>query len=211
MPIDLPTLSAFIAAAILLVLSPGPDTMLILRNTITSGHRAGLATVAGVQLGLLVHTAAAVAGLSVLIASSPPAFAAVALAGALYLAWLGVQSFRGGVVPVGAETGGAPLTTPWRACRDAVLTNILNPKVILLFIALMPNFVVVANGRVPLQLAVLAAVLILVNIVWQVALCAATEQARRWLGKPPVQRAVSWTTGIVLIGFAVIILAEHLV
>ncbi len=210
MPIDVPTLSAFAAASILLVMSPGPDTMLILRNTMTSGHRAGLATVIGVQLGLLVHTAAAVAGLSVLIAKSPTMFGAVALAGAAYLGWLGLQSFRSSIVPVGNATSGAPVMKPWQACRDAILTNVLNPKVILLFIALMPNFVVVANGQVPLQLVVLAVTLILINIFWQVGLWAATERARRWLGRPSVQRGVSWATGAVLIAFAVIIVAEHL-
>ncbi|MCP4329362.1 MAG: LysE family translocator [Alphaproteobacteria bacterium] len=210
MPVDTATLAAFIAASILLVMSPGPDTLLILRNTMISGHRTGLATVLGVQLGLLVHTAAAVLGLSVLIASSPPLFGAVALAGAAYLAWLGVQSFRGGVVPVDAGRVNGHAITPWRGCRDAILTNVLNPKVILLFIALMPNFVVVANGNVPLQLTVLAITLIGVNVIWQVAIWAATEQARRWLGDPAIQRAVSWATGLILIVFAIAILIEHL-
>src|SRR5690606_32785498 len=105
MPVDPPTLAAFVGATLVLVLSPGPDTMLILRYTIGSGQRVGMATVVGVQLGLALHTLAAVVGLSLLIAATPIALQAIAAAGAIYLAWLGWQSFRAGIVPV--EAAGA--------------------------------------------------------------------------------------------------------
>jgi len=211
MPVDAAHLTAFALASILLVMSPGPDTMLILRNTMASGRASGLATVIGVQLGLLVHTVAAVLGLSVTVAAEPMVFRAIAIAGAVYLAWLGVQSFRTALVPVdGIPSTDRSMTTPARAIRDAILTNVLNPKVILLFVAMMPNFVVVDRGRVPLQLAILAATLIVVNILWQTGLWAAAEQARRWLGRPSVQRAVSWSAGLILILFAVLMLFNHL-
>ena len=96
LPIETATLFAFILAAGAIVMSPGPDTMLIIRHTLTSGQKTGLATVLGVQLGLLVHTALAVAGVSVIIASSPLLFRLVAVAGAAYLGWLGAQGLRGG-------------------------------------------------------------------------------------------------------------------
>lgn len=207
MPLDPAILGAFTIAAAALVLSPGPDTMLILRYTLTSGQRVGLATVAGVQLGLVVHTAAAVAGLSLLIVSVPALFRAVALAGAAYLAWLAVQSFRAGVLSM--STAGAA-GVPWRkALRDAAVTNILNPKVIVLFLALMPGFLQPERGNVPLQLVTLGATLIAVNIVWQTALALAAEWARRWLADAKVQRIISWATGAVFLLFAGLMAWEH--
>ncbi len=206
MPVEPAILGAFVLAAAALVISPGPDTMLILRYTMTSGQRVGLATVAGVQLGLAVHTLAAVAGLSVLIVSIPALFQAVALAGAAYLGWLGLQSFRAGVMAVSAE--GARVGAV-KACRDAMVTNILNPKVIVLFLALMPGFVRPERGSVPLQLVTLGIALIAVNVVWQVGLALLAEWARRWLADARVQRAVSWATGAVLLVFAALMVAEH--
>ena len=94
MPVDGATVGAFALAAAAIVLSPGPDTMLILRYALTSGRPAGFAAVAGVQGGLMVHTLLAVAGVSALIASSPMLFKGLAVAGAGYLAWLGLLSFR---------------------------------------------------------------------------------------------------------------------
>ena len=208
MPVDLATLAAFIAAVLAIVLSPGPDTMLILRYTMTGGQRVGLATVAGVQIGLLGHTLAAVLGLSLVIISSPALFKGIAVLGALYLAWLAIQSVRAGVLELGGAEGGAPLGG-LKACRDAMLTNLLNPKVILLYIALMPNFVDAERGEAPLQLAVLGVALIGVNTLYQVPLSLAAEAARRWLGSPTVQRAVNWGTGTVLMSFAGMMLYRH--
>ncbi|MFN4088135.1 MAG: LysE family translocator [Alphaproteobacteria bacterium] len=207
LPVDLPVLAAFVAATLLLVLSPGPDTMLILRYTTGSGRATGLATVAGVQTGLAVHTFAAAAGLSLLVAASPAALGAVATAGAAYLAWLGWQSFRAGVLPLDRVAGQARIG-PLRAWRDAMLTNLLNPKVVLLFLALMPQFLRPNGWSVPAQTAVLGVTLILVNTVWQTVVALLADAVRRWLGHPLVQRAVSWATGAVLIGFAVLMLRD---
>lgn len=206
LPVDLAILGAYTLAAAAIVISPGPDTMLILRYTLTSGQRVGLATVAGVQLGLVVHTLAAVLGLSLLIVSMPALFRAIALAGAAYLGWLGIQSFRAGVLAMSDEGGRVGAA---KAARDAMICNILNPKVIVLFLALMPGFLRPERGDVPAQLATLAAVLILVNVVWQVGLTAAAEAARRWLADARVQRAVSWVTGLILLAFAVLMVVEH--
>ena len=208
-PVEPATLGAYAVAVLAIVVSPGPDTMLILRYALTSGQKAGFAAVAGVQLGLMVHTVLAVLGISLVIASSPVLFKGVAIAGAAYLAWLGIQGFRdagtirldGSKRPVGAA----------RACRDAVITNVLNPKVILLFLALLPNFVDTGRGDVPAQLITLAAVLIVINVAWQAPLAWAAQIIRRWLIRPPVQRAISRLTGAILLLFAGLMLYEHLV
>lgn len=207
MPLDPAVLGAFIVAAAALVISPGPDTMLIIRYTLASGQRVGLATVAGVQLGLTVHTLAAVAGLSLLIVSVPALFRAIALAGAAYLAWLGLQSFRAGSVGL---SGAADSGVAWnKALRDAAVTNILNPKVIVLFLALMPGFLQPDRGNVPLQLVTLGATLIIVNVVWQTGLALAAEWARRWLSDAKVQRAISVATGAIFLIFAALMVWEH--
>ncbi len=207
-PVDWPLLLGFMLTAGAVVVSPGPDTMLLLRTTMAGGTRLGMATLAGIQLGLVGHTALAVAGLSLVIVNSPLLFKGIAVAGALYLAWLAVDSVRAGVVRVSGSGAGVPRHR--RALRDALLTNLLNPKVILLYIALMPNFVRVDAGDVPMQLAVLGVVLIAINVVWQVPLCLAAEAMRRWLGTPRVQRGVNWATGAILMTFAGLMLWEHL-
>lgn len=211
MPVDPTLLGAFIVAASALVLSPGPDTLLVLRYTLASGQRVGFATVSGVQLGLLVHAVAAVLGLSVLILSVPLALKAVAVAGAAYLAFLGLQSIRAGRLGLDelATGDGAAAVAGAKACRDAILCNILNPKVILLFIALMPNFVDPGRGAVPLQFVMLAAVLIAINIFWQSGLVLAAGRARRWLARPKVQRWIAYVSGAILFGFAVLLVLEH--
>jgi threonine/homoserine/homoserine lactone efflux protein len=206
-PVELPVLAAFIGASLLLVLSPGPDTMLILRYTIGSGRTVGLATVAGVQAGLATHTMAAVVGLSLLISATPAALQAIAVAGALYLAWLGWQSFRAGVLPLDSVAG-ATAVIPAKAFRDALLTNVLNPKVVLLFLALMPQFLRDNGWSVPTQLGFLGIVLILVNTVWQTMLAVLANGIRQWLGRPIIQRVVSWATGAVLVAFAALMLRD---
>lgn len=207
-PVDIPTLAAFVAATLAIVLSPGPDSLLILRYTLASGQRVGLATVAGVQLGLLVHTLLAALGVSLIIATSPVLFRTVAVVGALYLAWLGLQGIRPHGLMRLNQTG--TVVSSRKACRDAMLTNLLNPKVILLFLALLPNFVVPEKGRVPLQLVLLGSTLIAVNTLWQLPLAWGAERIRRWFANARIERAVSVGTGVVLLGIALLMLWDNL-
>ncbi|MCU0894610.1 MAG: LysE family translocator, partial [Rhodospirillales bacterium] len=183
MPVEPATLLAFAATAAAIVVSPGPDTFLILRSAL-SGRAAGYAAVLGVQLGLLVHTAFAVFGLSLLIVGSPRLFDVLAIAGAAYLAYLGIQGLRAGG-PWAVE-GDAGRAKPLHALRDALLTNLLNPKVLVLFLALYPNFVVSAQGRVTAQLLTLSATLIAINVAWQAPLAWGAHQLRSWLLRPKI-------------------------
>ncbi len=208
LPVETSVLGAFVIAVTALVMSPGPDTMVILRHALTSGRKSGLAAVAGVQLGLIVHTALAVVGISLIIASSPVLFKSMALAGAAYLAWLGVQSLRDTGDLAMAEARSA---AGWaRACRDGALSNLLNPKVIMLCLALFPNFVKTARGDVAAQLITLAVVLIVINVLWQAPIAWAAETVRRWLGRASVRRAVSRLSGAVLLAFAALMIYQHL-
>jgi len=207
-PIDSTLLGGFIVAAVAIIVSPGPDTIVILRHALTGGRGTGLAAVSGVQLGLLVHTALAVAGISLLVASSPVLFQGLTVIGAVYLAWLGIQSLRG-VGGLEVETGPAPAGAA-RACREAALCNILNPKVILWFLALLPNFVNPEAGDVTTQLIALSALLIALNILWQAPMALAADGVRRWLGRPETMHAVNRVSGVVLLGMAALMLGQHL-
>ena len=207
-PIDSTLLGGFIVAAVAIIVSPGPDTIVILRHALTGGRGTGLAAVSGVQLGLLVHTALAVTGISLLVASSPVLFQGLTVIGAVYLAWLGIQSLRG-VGGLEVETGPAPAGAA-RACREAALCNILNPKVILWFLALLPNFVNPEAGDVIAQLIALSALLIALNILWQAPMALAADGVRRWLGRPETMHAVNRVSGVILLGMAALMLGQHL-
>jgi len=209
LPVDPVTLGAFTLTVLAVVISPGPDTVLILRYSIGSGHRVGLATVLGVQLGLLVHTSFAIAGISLIIASSPLLFKSVAVMGAAYLVWLGLQGLiGGGGLSLGGETAEVPES---KAIRDAIVCNVLNPKVIILFLALFPNFIDAGRGDTSAQLLFLAAVLIVINVLWQAPMAWAAQAARRLLTTPSVNRAVSRLSGVILICFAVMMIYQHVV
>lgn len=204
-------LLAYLLTAGAIVISPGPDTTLIVRHTLTSGLPAGLGTVAGTTLGLAGHTLATVLGLSLLIAASKTALAAVAVVGAAYLAYLGWQAFRAGVVSFAGATAsaGAPFVSAPRALRDGLISNLFNPKVILLFLSLMPQFVRPEAGSVPSQLAIMGALLIVLSLAWQIPLALLAERVRGWLGRASVQHAINWATGAILLGFAALMLYDH--
>ncbi len=210
MPVDPAVLIAFLVAASVIVVSPGPDTVLIIRYTMTSGGRIGMVTMAGVQLGLTIHTIAAAAGLSIIVAASPVLFKGVAIAGAAYIAFLGYQALRGGGGELGLSGDGSPVGVH-KAWRDAMTTNVFNPKIILLFLALMPGFVVVEKGDNAAQLAVLGAALIAINIVWQTALVVAAERMRRWLVTPTAAKGISVVTGLILVALAAGIIWSHVI
>ena len=193
----------------MVVISPGPDTVLIVRYTLSSGRRVGLATVTGVQLGLVLHTTAAVVGLSLIIMTLPVLYSVIAIAGTAYLVWLGYQSIRSGIMTFSGDR--SPIVGATKGLRDAAITNLLNPKVIFLFLALMPNFVTPDAGNVSLQFAMLGAALILVNTIWQGALALGAEAARQWLEEPHIQRFLSWITGLILVVFALMLLVQHVI
>lgn len=208
LPVNSATLAAYAATVSAIVLSPGPDTALILRHALAGGRGPGLAAVVGVQIGLLGHFTLAALGVSLLIASSPLLYKGVAFLGAAYLGWIGIQALLGGgALRVRVDAPAAPLA---RAAREAILCNLLNPKVVMLFLGLLPNFVDYENGNVLGQLILLTAVLIGINVAWQAPMAFAADTIRRWLANPAAQRWVAVLTGCVMIGFAVLMVAENL-
>jgi RhtB (resistance to homoserine/threonine) family protein len=197
----LATLGAYTAVAALLTVTPGADTMLVIRNVVGRGRRAGIVTTLGICSGLFVHATLSALGLSVILATSATAFAVVKLAGAAYLVWLGVQSLR---TPLAAEPsptapGAASGARSW---RDGFLTNVLNPKVAVFYLAFLPQFVA-PGDPVLTTFVLLAAVHAALGLVWLGCLTVALDGARGWIGRPTVRQTLERVSGTVLIALGV--------
>jgi threonine/homoserine/homoserine lactone efflux protein len=147
-----PTQAAgFLAAAVLITLSPGPDNMMVLSMGATRGRASGMAFGLGCAGGCLTHTLLAAIGISALIAASPVAFTALKVLGGLYLVYLGWRAIRSrGVarVSAAARSQDRPTRLFWRG----ILANSMNPKVVMFFLAFLPQFVLSGRGRAPWQI-----------------------------------------------------------
>ena len=158
---DLGHWAAFLSAALLLNLAPGPDIAFILGHTLKGGRRAGLAAMLGIWTGAMGHVLLAALGLSAIIATSSSAFAMVQWLGVAYLVWLGVQMLRAsGAAFVAEARGEAQLH--WPIFRQGVLVDLLNPKVAIFFLAFLPQFVDPGAGPVWAQLMLHGALIIVV-------------------------------------------------
>jgi threonine/homoserine/homoserine lactone efflux protein len=157
MIVDIHQLSLFIPAALALNLTPGNDMLFCLGQGLKSGPAAGVAASLGVATGSLVHSLTAALGLAALLAANPLAFGIIRWAGIGYLVWLAIQSLRNpltDLTPAQAQTG-----TLFRAWRDGVFVNILNPKIALFILALIPQFVDPTKGSTFLQFLLFGAIL----------------------------------------------------
>lgn len=148
---------AFLAAAVVLTLTPGPDNLMVLSTGLARGRRAGMAFGLGCGIGCLSHTLLAVLGVSALLAASPLAFGLLRLLGGAYLVWMGVQAWRhAGRVTLGSGSDGT--ASLGQLFGKGLLANAINPKVVLFFLAFLPQFVRPAQGAVALQLGLLGLV-----------------------------------------------------
>jgi threonine/homoserine/homoserine lactone efflux protein len=136
----------FIATAVVLVITPGQDTFFILGRSLAGGRAAGLAAALGITAGSVIHTLFAALGLSALLATSPSAFMAVKLAGAAYLVYIGVRALTSRSSGLQDDARDAR-DGRWAAFRSGIVTNLLNPKVGLFFLALMPQFIDAASSH----------------------------------------------------------------
>lgn len=144
----------FLLAAILLTASPGPDNLMVLGLGMSKGRKEGMVFGLGCALGCLSHTFLAVIGVSAIIAASPTAFTALRIGGGLYLVWLGIGALRstGGQSAASAQ---APAQSLKNLFMKGLLANAINPKVVLFFLSLLPQFVIASNGNVPGQMLAL--------------------------------------------------------
>jgi threonine/homoserine/homoserine lactone efflux protein len=195
-------LAAFLGVSAVVIVTPGQDTALTIRNTLLGGRSGGVATAAGVVSGQLVWALAASAGLSAVLLASAPVFTAIRLAGAAYLVLLGVQALATAIR--GARSAHADAPPRRRApYRQGVLSNLGNPKMAVFFTSLLPQFGSSFAGMLGLGL-----VFALLTLVWLSLYAVAVAKATGLLQRSPVRRALDAVTGLVLVALGLRIATE---
>src|SRR5580692_10574042 len=197
------SIGIFSAAAILLLLTPGPAVLYIVARSVEQGRIAGLASVCGITTGTLVHVLAAALGLSALLASSAIAFAIVKYAGAGYLIYIGVRRILSRT-----DTPAAQIELPRRSLgklyRDGFIVNLLNPKTALFFLAFLPQFVDPSRGAVPFQIAFLGLLFTLMGMTSDGLYALVAGSAGVWIKRR--RRYLDWehyVTGTLFVGLGV--------
>ncbi len=174
----------FVLSGILLNLTPGQDTFFILGNSLGAGRRAGIAAAFGIAAGSIVHTVAAALGLSAILATSATAFSVVKLLGAAYLIFIGVRALTTrSALQERVSIGGA--TEARVAFRRGIVTNLLNPKVALFFLAFLPQFIAPDSERKIEAFLLLGATFITTGVTWCLVLAVAAARFREVLARRP--------------------------
>jgi threonine/homoserine/homoserine lactone efflux protein len=199
-----PALSAaFLIASLVVIVAPGPDVLYVVSRSIGQGRWAGIVAVAGTSSGLLVHASAAALGLSGLFLHAPLAYEVLRYAGVAYLLYLAWRAFTARDAPELPRREGAQAPVWWRVYRQAALTNLLNPKVALFFIAFLPQFVDAQGSHAFAQITLLAALFVVAGAVFLLVLALAFGRIGDWLrARPGFWRAQRWIMGTTLGGLA---------
>ena len=198
-------LAAFTVVAILVIVTPGPDTALTVRNALRGGRRGGVLTASGVATGQTIWALAASSGLAAALSASSPAFLALRLAGAGYLIYLGLSSLRRATR--GSVWDGKPVAAvdPGKlgsAYRQGLISNLGNPKMAVFFISLLPQFAGHSNTSLLAMLG-LGTVFAAMTLIWLSAYAAVVAQLGDALRRTPVRRVLDAATGAILIGLGV--------
>ena len=189
----------FVAAAVLLNLTPGSDTIYILTRSIAQGRKAGMASALGISAGILVHCVLVSLGLAQIVAHSPTLFAILKYSGAAYLLYLGIKMWRSPPLAAESEAGGVQAGL-WPLFRQGLLTNLLNPKVVLFFLALLPQFVSTGVSS-PLPFLLLGFTFLLTGTLWCLLLaCAAAPFGGLLRKQPVVGKMMNRISGMVFVG-----------
>ncbi|HEH9418156.1 TPA: LysE family translocator [Aeromonas sobria] len=198
-------LALFVVSGLLLNIMPGPDTLLIMLRGGSQGWRAGSAAALGIGTGTMIHVLAAALGLSALLSASAELFTVIKLAGALYLVYLGVSLFR---QPAANSTAGAAVTLPAlsysRIYRQGVLTNVLNPKVALFFLAFVPQFIAPDAPDKAFAFILLGCIFNLNGMIWCHLLVFSTAYARNKVKLPArIGRWLNRGIGTLFVGLGI--------
>jgi threonine/homoserine/homoserine lactone efflux protein len=195
-------LAAFLAVSALVIVTPGQDTALTIRNTLVGGRAAGVFTAVGVSAGQAVWTVATSVGIGALLVASEPAFFALKLVGSAYLVFLGVQALLGR--KTSQVLGSGPRVTPRGALRQGLFSNLGNPKMLAFFTSLLPQFAGSFAG-----LLVLGLVFCAMTLLWLAAYSVVVAKAGAMLRRARVRRTVEKLTGFVLIALGLRLATEH--
>jgi threonine/homoserine/homoserine lactone efflux protein len=203
-------LLAFLGVAVLVIVTPGPDTAVTIRGTLLGGRRAGMLTACGVVSGQACWTVAASAGLTAVLVASEPAFLAVKFAGAAYLVYLGVHSlvaaFRGTDPSVADAT--APRLARAGAFRQGLVSDLSNPKMAAFFTSLLPQFGTTAAGPSFWLMLGFGLLFCALTWLWLALYAVALERLGETLRRPRVRRAIEAATGAVLVALGLRLAAE---
>ncbi|MBO2454743.1 LysE family translocator [Actinomadura barringtoniae] len=216
----LQSLIAFVGAAFLIAMAPGPSTVVIMRQSMRSGRRAGLVTTLGNETGVLVWGVAAAVGLSALLAASQIAYDALRIIGAAVLVYFGAKALwqarkRGAdQTETGAGASADAATeevradwSPWRCFRLGLVTNFANPKAGVFAVSFLPQFVP-QGAPVLWMLLAFSAMWALIDLVWYTGVVWLVSAARRLMNRPTVRRRLDQVSGVVLVGLGLRLAAE---
>lgn len=203
-------LAAFLGISLIVIITPGPDTALTIRNTLVGGRRTGIATGAGVVSGLATWTVATSAGLAALIVASQPLFTAIRMIGAAYLVFLGLQAFYSAFkskewhLPLptrGERVGvrGQAKLSPFTGYRQGIFSNLSNPKIVVFFLSLLPQFVT-RNGSSFLGLLLLGAIFCAITLIWLTLYAIVVARLGDVLRRGRIRQTMEAITGVVLVG-----------
>jgi threonine/homoserine/homoserine lactone efflux protein len=190
---------AFVGVVAVIVVLPGPDMALVLQNGLARGRRATVETAVGINAGLLVWAVAASLGIAALLHASAPAFMVLKLAGAAYLVWLGLRALGAAWRGTAAAPARLRKTSPF---RQGLLSNLLNPKIALVFTTLIPQFVHAGDPAVAKTL-LLAAIFIGMGLVWLISYALLVAKAGALLQRSAVRRVLNAVTAAVLTALGV--------
>jgi threonine/homoserine/homoserine lactone efflux protein len=193
-------LAAFLGVSLVVIVTPGQDTALTIRNTLTGGRRGGVLTALGVASGQVTWALAASAGLSAVLLASKPLFTGLRIAGAAYLVFLGAEALLAAVRGRPVDAGEPRRRATY---RQGLLSNLGNPKMVVFFTSLLPQFASSFGGMLSLGLVFAA-----ITLTWLALYACAVARAREVLLRTRVRRVLDALAGFVLVGFGVRLASE---
>ncbi len=197
----------FLIAITILSMTPGLDTMLVIRNSARGGWQDGITSSFGICSGLFIHASVSAVGISVILLQTAWAFTALKTAGAIYIVWLGIGSFRnmlrnGKKLPEEQVTAAKQSFSVSRSLREGLLSNVLNPKTVVFYMAFLPQFINPQHSAW-IQSLILAGCHFLVAMIWQSFLAILVSQAKNRVLQPKVGRVFDGLTGTILVSLGV--------
>lgn len=209
-----PQVLAFAGIAAVLTITPGADTMLIMRSVLTRGQKAGFLTMIGICSGLFFHATLSALGLSLILVRSATAFETIKLLGACYLIYLGGQSLWRAMHHHTSALSDEPYSAiverkeDWRAYFEGMFTNLLNPKVAVFYLAFLPQFIN-PHDWVFGKSVLLASIHFMQGIMWYSIVILSLGRMRAWLARPRVKQGLEAVSGAILIAFGVRLAVER--
>ncbi|MEG3753877.1 LysE family translocator [Psychromonas arctica] len=203
-------IEAFLIAITILTLTPGLDTALVIRNTTRGGEKDGFVTNVGICFGLFFHATLSAVGISLLLSQSPQLFQAVKMIGALYILYLGIQGLRHSFFASAKDPeklGSQGSFNATRSFREGLLSNALNPKTAIFYLAFLPQFINPEYSAF-MQSLLMAAIHFVIALCWQAFISRMIVAAKKRFDGGKTQLMMERLTGVVLIGLAVKLLME---